>query len=494
VLNVISVVVPALNEEKLLPECLESLKKQSYDGDYEVIVVDNGSTDGTSKVAVELGARVVFCPKRGVVYARQAGADAARGEIIVQADADTTYPSDWLARIAEHFSSHPQSVALAGTFVYQEATAWGKIEYFLKYLVNRWIGVVFFRRPVHISGANFAFRREAFLKAKGYDAKSLYPDQWGISRRLSRVGKVFYDRHLVVKTSSRRVQKPIYLILIDIALNFSGIVSHFVRYGIGLSRTYMRRLPLVRSPARLTASVLAASVIGVLAYGYAAPTSQVFGKVYCEAKASDKVVALSFDDGPNEPYTSEILDILDTYGIKGTFFVIGKNVELYPATARRIVSEGHVLGNHSYSHKANHALYADTDRELEQAEKVIFDNTGVKPRLYRPPHGKKSPWELHDVKSMGLIEVTWTASANEAHDDLIFGKPSPEEVAKEIIDKVKPGRIILLHDGYGTNHNDQKSDRSLTVKVLPIIIKELRSQGYEFVTVPELIGIPPYLR
>ncbi len=100
----ISVVIPALNEESSLPDCLESLKNQDYKGEYEIIVADNGSTDNTAGIAKGFGAEVVFCrDKKSVFSARQAGANAARGDIIAQADADTVYPRDWLAKIANHF-------------------------------------------------------------------------------------------------------------------------------------------------------------------------------------------------------------------------------------------------------------------------------------------------------------------------------------------------------------------------------------------------------
>ncbi|MBI4283474.1 MAG: glycosyltransferase [Chloroflexi bacterium] len=488
----ISVVIPALNEEKLLPPCLESLKNQDYKGGYEIIVVDNGSTDNTGKVAREFGARVIPCPQKGVVYARQAGAYSALGDIIVQAYADTVYSKGWLTRIAGYFSTHPRSVALAGAYRYQDPPPrWARLEYFLRSSVNL-IGLLFLGRPVVISGANFAFRREAFLKINGYDAHSLYPDQWGISRCLSRLGKIAYVQGLSVSTSGRRVQKPTYRLLIEVMLNLTRIMRHFVKHDINLLKTFTVKLPWVRTPARLMALLLLASIVGILAYGYAAPGAEVFGKVYHAGKTSDNIVALTFDDGPNEPYTSQVLDILNSYGIKGTFFAIGKNVELYPETARRIIADGHVLGNHTYSHKANHALMENSYKDIELAQEVIFKVTGVKPHLYRPPHGKKSPWELQFLKKEKLIEVTWSVSANDQHILAYFGEPSPEIFAKEIISKVRRGTIVLLHDGYGTNHGDIKSDKSLTVKALPIIIEELTKQGYRFVTVPELLEIPAY--
>lgn len=139
-------------------------------------------------------------------------------------------------------------------------------------------------------------------------------------------------------------------------------------------------------------------VVSFTAYGYFVPSSPVFGKVYADESTKNKVVALTFDDGPNEPYTSQILDILAASNIKTTFFVIGHNVEQYPDSAARIIADGNVLGNHSYSHNANHALTDLGARDLEHAQVTINSTLGILPHLYRPPHGKKSPWELESVK------------------------------------------------------------------------------------------------
>ena len=487
----ISVVVPAFNEENLLPRCLQSLRNQDYQGEYEIIVADDGSTDSTVKIASGFGAKVVSCPKRGVVYARQAGAYSATGDIIVQADADTIYPHDWLTRIAGYFAAHSKAVGLAGVSIYMDPPWWAKLEYFLRYLANM-LSMFLLGNAGVISGANFAFRREAFLSVDGYDAYSLYPDQWGIARRLRKVGKVDYDRSLSVSTSARRVQEPAHLVFWKFTLNSMGVFAHFHRSNVSLLRAFAMKLPLLRTPVRFTTTALTVSIISVLLYGYYVPTSQVFGKVYYEERTPQKVVALTFDDGPNEPYTSEILDILNHYHIEATFFVVGKNVELCPDTAKRIVSEGHVLENHSYSHNPNHALTDEGYHDVKLAQGVISNIVGVTPHLYRPPHGRKSPWELHSLSHEKLTEVIWSVAANDQHVIAYFGEPSPDIFAKEIIDKAKPGGIILLHDGYGTNHGDAKSDKSLTVRALPQIIEGLQKQGYCFVTVPELLGISAY--
>lgn len=482
----ISVVIPALNEERLIARCLDSLKNQDYQ-DYEIIVVDNGSTDRTKQIAKAFGVTVVTCHKRGVASARQAGALSSRGEIVVQADADTIYPSDWLSRIARDFSSHPKAIAVAGRYTYLDPPIFAWIEYFFRVFFNV-LSILIVRRPVVISGANFAFYRKAFLAIKGY-RDCLYADQYEIATRLSQTGKIFYDPWLCVHTSSRRVQKSFAIVLRDCACHILRTTGYVFQPAVLNARTFVLGLWSINNFHKALPVLL---IVSFVAYGYFIPTSQVFGKVYYKGKTAEKVVALTFDDGPNEPYTSQILDILKEYDVKATFFVIGKNVEMYPQTANRMVVEGHILGNHSYNHRANHALTDIDGEDIERAQYTIFLFAGVVPYLYRPPHGKKSPTELNFLKSKNLIEITWNVSTNEQHKTAVFGEPVPDQVARHIIGEVKPGYIILLHDGYGAQHNTQKSDRSLIVKALPIIIENLQSRGYQFITVPELLGAPAY--
>ncbi len=498
----ISIVVPALNEGGFLPKCLESLKNQDYKGKYEIIVVDDGSTDDTAEVSKKFGVKVVHCPKKEnrygkklthaqkITYARQRGADAASGGIILQADADTIYPSGWLRKLSERFSSNPEIVAVTGKFVYRNPPWWAKIEYFLRNYINI-LSLMVLGKPLLTSGANFAFRREAFLKVGGYNIDSLSPDQYGMAARLSRAGRIVYDKDISVSTSSRRVEKPFLFILVDMIANLINAQSYFFRSCLSSIRATVIKIPSFRTYLKLLPF---AFIIGFFAYGYFVPTSIVFGKVYYKGNSSGKEIALTFDDGPNEPYTSQILGILDKYDVKATFFVVGKNVEMHPETTRRIIADGNVIGDHSYSHNANHALTSKGCRDINIAQETILNITGVEPHFYRPPNGKKSPWELECLKKENLIEITWSAYTNELHSRLIFGKPSPELVAKNIISKAHSGKIILLHDGYGTEHNTTRSDKSLTVKALPVIIEALQNEGYKFVTVQELLGIPAYNR
>jgi peptidoglycan/xylan/chitin deacetylase (PgdA/CDA1 family) len=248
----------------------------------------------------------------------------------------------------------------------------------------------------------------------------------------------------------------------------------------------------LRKKLALGFATMVACFLAFALYGYFSPISPVFGLVYYHADTTDKVVALTFDDGPNEPYTSQILDILKKYDIKATFFVIGMNVELYPDVARRIVAEGHTLGNHSYTHDANHALTTFGKRDLIAAQETIYDITGVQPHLYRPPHGKKTPWELDCVKENQLIEVTWSVSVNDQVDPDADQAKAAASFAEKIVKRTQPGSIILLHDGYGTTHNNAQADKSFTVRALTLIIEQLQAQGYRFVTVPVLLQVPAY--
>jgi glycosyltransferase involved in cell wall biosynthesis len=237
----VSIVIPAYNEEKFLSECLESLKNQDYKGEYEIIVVDNCSTDNTVKIAERNGVKVILCQKKGVIYARQAGADEASGDIIAQADADTVYPKDWLTRIIKHFSLHPEAVAVGGGFVYKKTSppinsSFAKLEHLYIVFINM-LAITFLGRPFLVSGANFAFYREMFIKIKGYKEKSLFPDQYGISSWLATTGKIVYDRKLNVMTSPRRPQMPYPLLFRHVITKCINVFRYFLKMSSDILQT-----------------------------------------------------------------------------------------------------------------------------------------------------------------------------------------------------------------------------------------------------------------
>jgi peptidoglycan/xylan/chitin deacetylase (PgdA/CDA1 family) len=479
----ISIVVPAYNEEKNLPASLESLKAQDFVGGYEIIVVDNASRDRTAEVAQSYGVRLITCERRGVFFARAAGAAAAKGEIIAQADADTVYPANWLSSFARRFAEHKEAVAVGGRFFYITPPWWAPIERLVRLFFNI-MAIGLLGRPFIISGANFAFKRWAFLQINGYNPYIYAADQFDLATRLSRLGRIIYDDGLKVKTSARTMQKPFFFVFLDLLIHMGKYARYEFAGTVGSVRSVMLKLKL--TPARFFITGLIVVPLTFCAYGYFIPAAPVFGRIYYTGNPNEKVIALTFDDGPNEPYTSELLDVLDRYGVKATFFTPGYNVELYPETARRIVAAGHTLGNHSFHHDADHALTMQGCFDLTLAEDKIHEVTGVYPNFYRPPHGRKSPWELQYVQEQGLIAVNWSIATPE-----LAGR-TPQQMAEDIIKQARSGGIILLHDGYGLEHNNTHADKSATVEMVPLVIEGLKEKGYEFVTVAELLDMEPY--
>jgi glycosyltransferase involved in cell wall biosynthesis len=214
-----SVVIPALDEMDYLGATLSSLTAQDFTGQVEIIVVDNGSSDRTAELAARRGARVLHEPRRGVCVARQRGTAAARGEIVVSTDADTTHPTDWLTRLDRRFRDTPGAVAVAGPCRYAAPLWWAAVFPPLWFaglaLVNRlcgWVG--------YLSATNVAFVREGF---PGYDITLTQGgDEVDLLRRLRRHGHVVWAPDVVVSTSSRRMNQGLaYTILVSYGYHYA---------------------------------------------------------------------------------------------------------------------------------------------------------------------------------------------------------------------------------------------------------------------------------
>jgi peptidoglycan/xylan/chitin deacetylase (PgdA/CDA1 family) len=194
-------------------------------------------------------------------------------------------------------------------------------------------------------------------------------------------------------------------------------------------------------------------------------------------------VAITFDDGPNPGDTLAIAAILEQYGVRGTFFEVGKAVVARPDVTKQLADAGHVIGNHSYQHDA--FRYLDPRYpELERANAAIRDALRVCPALFRPPHGTHTPFMSREVTNRGMQLVTWDVSAKD------WVESDPQKLAEHILQKVQPGSIILLHDGIDGNI---PADRSVVVKALPAILEGLKAKGLQPVTLDKLLGVPAYL-
>ncbi|OGY25613.1 MAG: hypothetical protein A2Z11_04735 [Candidatus Woykebacteria bacterium RBG_16_43_9] len=202
----ISVVIPAYNEEKYLADCLESLKKQIFPKvHYEVIVVDNNSTDKTREIAESYEARIVGCQVQGVAAARRAGSEAAYGEIIAGTDADTRVASDWLEKIWHHFYEDPALAGLTGPVFFKDTNIiFSKISYITFDIFQRFNFLI--RKPT-FSGFNYAVRADAYREIGGINPELPSAEDIDLSFRLGKKGKVAYFEDCIVYTSPRRIKK-----------------------------------------------------------------------------------------------------------------------------------------------------------------------------------------------------------------------------------------------------------------------------------------------
>lgn len=188
-----------------------------------------------------------------------------------------------------------------------------------------------------------------------------------------------------------------------------------------------------------------------------------------------KPIALTFDDGPWEKSTSQVLDVLKKEDIKATFFVVGRQVERYPQLIKQIVAEGHALGNHTWSHQYRMYNSAAAAREIDKTAELVYKTTGVKTSLFRPPGGFLNNGLAAYAYQKKYAVVMWSA------DSLDWRYRQPTTLIDRVLKEASAGGIVLMHDGGG--------DRSKTVQALPEVIAQLRKRGYSFVTVPELLEI-----
>jgi len=184
---------------------------------------------------------------------------------------------------------------------------------------------------------------------------------------------------------------------------------------------------------------------------------------------TDKVCALTFDDGPDRRFTPRMLDELRKRRIRATFFVIGEQVALYPEIAKRLVAEGHVIGNHSYTHPWLDRMPDDiVAAELKSSDEVITRVTGKPPTLFRPPRGGLTPTIIRQCAERKLKIVRWSVCADNQE------APTPQLMAQRVLDRAEPGMIVLIHDG-------RMAIREKDVQALPLILDGLQKLGYVFV-------------
>lgn len=201
---------------------------------------------------------------------------------------------------------------------------------------------------------------------------------------------------------------------------------------------------------------------------------QLLGDLVSRFDTSEKVVALTFDDGPNSPYTDQMLEVLRRHQVKATFFVVGRALKKQPETAKLVLSQGHELANHSYSHaKMVFKSPAFVRTEIEDTDQQLRAVGVTKSHLFRAPYGRKLLVLPYVLTQLQKVNVLWDVNPTD------YKAPSAEAIATSVLNQVKPGSIVLLHDGGGK--------RDKTVAATDMIIRALKDQGYRFETVSELI-------
>lgn len=249
-----------------------------------------------------------------------------------------------------------------------------------------------------------------------------------------------------------------------------------------------------RGTAALRATLLTAAfgLASFVAYeALEAPGNQLFGKTLVQGAPTVREVALTFDDGPNPPYTERILDVLAAEHVRATFFLVGRAVVAYPATVRRIARSGHAIGNHTWDHGHLNVESAATVRsELLRTSDAIERVAHVRTSLMRPPFGARDFAVIAAAQALGYRVVMWSVPLPKDWD-----QPGDATIARRVVDNVSDGSIIVLHDGNrgllcGSDARVPPAScaRGQDVAATREIIETLRSRGYRFVTIPQLVA------
>jgi peptidoglycan/xylan/chitin deacetylase (PgdA/CDA1 family) len=228
------------------------------------------------------------------------------------------------------------------------------------------------------------------------------------------------------------------------------------------------------------ATCAAAAAASVAGYQTMSPAGQWYGRTFVGLPRGSKQLALTYDDGPNDPYTLRLLEVLARHDVRATFFLIGRYVTQRPDIVRELAKAGHAIGNHTFSHP--NLIFASSRRtklELQQCEQALNDAIGEHAPLFRPPFGGRRPGTLPIARRLGLEPIMWRVSG---HD---WKERPAEYIEHKIRRQVRGGDVILLHDG---GHRTFGADRSQTVIATAHLLTQLKSEGYEFLTIPEIMS------
>ena len=225
----------------------------------------------------------------------------------------------------------------------------------------------------------------------------------------------------------------------------------------------------------------AAAAASMAGYQSMAPTGQWFGPTFAGGVRGRKQIALTYDDGPNDPHTLKLLEVLAKHNVRATFFMIGRYVQQRPDIARDVAQAGHVIGNHTFTHPL--LIFksgAQTRTELVDCRQALDDAIGKHSNLFRPPFGGRRPATIRIARELGLQTVMWNVTGYD------WNAPPAAMIEKKVERQMRGGDVILLHDG---GHRALGADRAQTVIATDNLIQRYKDEGYEFVTVEEMLAV-----
>ena len=210
-----------------------------------------------------------------------------------------------------------------------------------------------------------------------------------------------------------------------------------------------------------------------------APAGQWYGKTFIGAAPGTRQIALTYDDGPNDPHTLRLLEVLAKHNVNATFFLIGSYVRQRPEIAREIVQGGHVVGNHTFTHPLLTLKSASEIRkQISDCRAALEDAIGGHSNLFRPPFGGRRPAVLRLAGELALKTIMWSVTGYD------WNAPPAAAIERKVIQQIRGGDVILLHDG---GHKQMGADRSQTVIATDHLLTRYRAEGYEFVAIPTMM-------
>ncbi|HTU41105.1 MAG TPA: polysaccharide deacetylase family protein [Candidatus Aquilonibacter sp.] len=228
-------------------------------------------------------------------------------------------------------------------------------------------------------------------------------------------------------------------------------------------------------------AIAAASAAAAVAAGYQtkSPTGQWYGRTFIGVPRPSRQLALTYDDGPNDPHTQRLLELLGRHNTHATFFPIGRFVKQLPQIAREISQAGHVIGNHTFTHPSLiFKSKTEIKRQFIDCRSALEDAIGAHSNLFRPPFGSRRPAVLRIARELGFEPIMWNVTGYD------WNAPPASQIEYKVSKQIRGGDVILLHDG---GHRRIGVDRSQTIIATDHLLTRFKNEGFEFVTIPEMM-------